>query len=118
VGVKNVIGAVVLATTLIIALIVALRRWYEFRGWYTWPTAEATVEAADVRSFKGNYFVDIGYSYAVNSSFVSGCDERSFSSEADASAYADGIRGRRVVIRFNPKNLERSRIDDCPVAPS
>lgn len=52
-----------LAAGLIYVLATLLRRWYMFRGWQQWPIAEATVEAAEVHPFRGNYFVNIGYSY-------------------------------------------------------
>jgi hypothetical protein len=45
--VKNVIAGIVLAAGLIVVLAVSLRRRYIFRGWQSWPTAEATVEAAE-----------------------------------------------------------------------
>jgi hypothetical protein len=97
-------------------LAASLRRWYIFRGWHSWPSAEATVESAEVRVDRGTYFVDIGYSYVVNGSYSSGWEQRTFSwREAEADAYAASIRGQKVVIRFNPRNPKRSRIDQAPV---
>ena len=113
---KNIIAGIVLAAGLIVVLAVSLRRRYIFRGWHSWPTAEATAEAAEVHSERGCYFVDIGYSYAVNGSFETGWDARSFSGQAEAEDYAASIRAQKVVIRFNPKNPERSRIDQEPVS--
>jgi len=112
-----IIGGIVLAAALIVVLADSLRRRYIFRGWQSWPTAQATVEAAEVRSVKGDYFVNIGYSYAVSGAFKTGWDARGFPGEAEAEDYAASIRGQKVVIRFNPKNPERSRID-APVSVS
>jgi uncharacterized protein DUF3592 len=114
--VKNLLPGIVLDAGLIVVLAVALRRRYIFRGWQSWPTAEAMVEAAEVRSERGCYFVDIGYSYAVNGSFKTGWDARSFSGQAEAEDYAASIRAQKVVIRFSPKNPECSRIDQEPVS--
>ena len=113
---KNVIGGIALAAVVIFFLALLLRRRCTFRGSQSWPTAQATVEAAEVRSFRGDYFVNIGYSYAVNGSFKTGWDERSFSGETEAEDYAASIRGQKVVVRFNPKNPERSRIDEEAVS--
>jgi hypothetical protein len=66
--------------------------------------------------YRGTYFVDIGYSYAVNGSYTGGREERMFSHEPEAEAYAASIRGQKVIIRFNPKNPERSRIDQASVS--
>jgi hypothetical protein len=117
--VKNLIGLIVLAAGLIVVLAVSLRRSYIFRGWQSWPTAEATVETAEVRVYRGTYSVSIGYSYAVDGSYTTGWEERMFSSrEAEAEAYAATIRGQKVLIRFNPKNPERSRIDQTSASVS
>ena len=62
------------AEVIVSVLAASLRRWYIFRGWHSWPSAEATVETAEA------YFVDIGYSYAVNGSYTSGWEQRTFSS--------------------------------------
>jgi hypothetical protein len=115
--VKIVLAGIIFAAALTSVLAASLRRRYVLRGWHSWPTAEATVETAEVRVYRGTYFVNIGYSYAANGSFTTGWEERMFSSrEAEAEAYAASIRGQKVVIRFNPKNPERSRIDQAPVA--
>jgi hypothetical protein len=115
---KIAVAGVVFGATLIIFLVLALRDRYLSLGWKSWPTAEATVEDAKVRAFKGGYWVDIGYSFSVDNSFVTGWDQRNTSGQAEAEAYAANIRGQKVVIRFNPKNPERSRIDDDQVASS
>ena len=115
--VKIVLAGIIFATALTFVLAASLRRRYVLRGWHSWPTAEATVETAEVRAYRGTYVVNIEYSYAVNGSFTTGWEERMFSSrEAEATAYAASIRGQKLVIRFNPKNPERSRIDHEPVA--
>jgi hypothetical protein len=116
--VKNVIALIMLALVVIVILAESLRRRYMISGWQSWPTVQATVEAAEVRSFKGDYFVNIGYSYAVNGSFKTGWDERSFSGETEVEDYAASIRGQKEIIRFNPKNPDRSRIDGEAVSVS
>lgn len=108
---KIALAGIIFAAAPTYALASLLRRWYTFRGSEQWPIAEATVEAAEVHSFKGNYFVKIGYSYQLNSSFMTGWGERSFSGEDEADTFATSIRGQKVTIRFNPKYPERSRID-------
>jgi hypothetical protein len=113
------LAGIIFAAGLTYVLVVSLRRRYMFRGWHSWPIAEATVETAGVRVYRGTYSVSIGYSYAVNGSYTTGWEEKMFSSrEAEAEAYAASIRGQKVVIRFNPKNPERSRIDQSPVSVS
>ena len=115
--VKIAFAGMIFAAGLTYVLAVSLRRRYKFRGWNSWPVAEATVETADVRVYRGTYSVSIGYSYAVNGSYTTAWEERMFSSrEAEAEAYAASIRGQKVVIRFNPKNPECSRIDQASSA--
>jgi hypothetical protein len=117
--VKIAFAGIIFAAGLTYILVVSLRRRYTFRGWHSWPIAEATVETAEVRLYRGTYSVRIGYSYAVNGSYTTGWDERMFSSRgSEAEAYAATIRAQKVVIRFNPKNPERSRIDQAPVSVS
>lgn len=116
---KIAFAGVIFAAALTYVLAATLRRRYIFRGWHEWPIAEATVETAEVGVYHGSYFVDIGYSYAVNGSYYGGWEERMFSShEAEAEAYASSIRGQKIVIRFNPENPERSRIDQASVSVS
>ena len=113
---KNVIAGIVLAAALIVALAYWLRRRHICRGWQSWPTAQATVEAAEVRALKGNFFVEIGYSYAVNGSYKTGWHAMSCSGQAEAEDYAASIRGQKVIIRFNPNNPECSRLDQEPIS--
>ena len=114
--VKIAVAGIIFAAGLTYVLAVSLRPRYVFRGWHSWPIAEATVETAEVRVYRGTYSVNIGYSYAVNGSYTTGWEERMFSSrEAEAEAYAASIRGQKVVVRFNPRNPKRSRIDEPPV---
>ena len=116
--VKIALTGIIFAAGLTYVLAVSLRERYTFRGWHSWPSAEATVETAQVRFYRGTYSVNLAYSYAVDGSYRTGSEERMFSSrEAEAEAYAARIRGQRVVIRFNPKNPERSRIDKASASP-
>jgi uncharacterized protein DUF3592 len=113
--VKIVFAGIVFAAGLTYVLAVSLRRRYLSRGWHSWPIAEATVESAEVRVYRGTYSVNIGYSYAINGTYTTGWEERMFSSrESEAEAYAAGIRGQKVIVRLNPKNPERSHIDRAP----
>jgi hypothetical protein len=117
--VKIALAGIIFAAGLTDVLAVSLHRRYIFRGWHSWPIAEATVETAEVRVYRGTYSVSIGYSYVVNGSYMTGWEEKMFSSrEAEAEAYVANIRGQKVVIRFNPKDPERSRIDQAPVSVS
>lgn len=68
-----------------------------------------------MRLYRGTYSVNVGYSYAVNGSYTTGWEEKMFSShQAEAEAYAANVRGQKAVVRFNPKNPERSCIDQAP----
>jgi len=117
--VKIALAGIIFAAGLTYVLTVSLHRRNIFRGWHSWPSAEATVETAEVRVYRGTYSVNIGYSYAVNGSYTTGWEERMFSShEGEAEAYAASIRGQKVVVRFDPKNPKRSRIDQPPVSVS
>jgi hypothetical protein len=114
---KIALAGIIFAAGLAYGLSVSLRRRYIFRGWHSWPITEATVETAEVHAFRGTYSVNIGYSFEVNGSYMTGWEEKMFSSrETEAEAYAVSIRGQKVVIRFNPKNPARSRIDQAPVS--
>ena len=111
-GAKLVLASIIFAVGLAYFLAVSLRRQYISRGWRSWPTAEATVETAEVRVYRGTYSVNIGYSYAVDGSYTTGWEEKTFSSRGtEAEAYAARIQGQKLVIRFNPECPQRSRID-------
>ena len=117
--VKIALAGIIFAAGLTYVLVVSLRRRCVFRGWQSWPSAEATVETAEVRVYRGTYFVTVGYLFAVNGSYATGWEEKMFSSrEAEAEAFAASVRGQKAVIRFNPKNPGRSRIDRVPIFPS
>ena len=117
--VKIALAGIIFAAGLTYVVVVSLRPRNVFGGWHSWPIAEATVESAEVHVYRGTYLVTVGYSFAVNGSYTTGWEEKMFSSrEAEAEAFAASIRGQKAVIRFNPKNPDRSRIDRVPIFPS
>ncbi|MGB8885129.1 MAG: DUF3592 domain-containing protein [Candidatus Korobacteraceae bacterium] len=95
------------------AAILQYRSWQEFKGWHSWPMAEATVEDADVREIRGrhnHYFVvDLTYSYVVSGEYYSGRFTRDFGDEPEAWDYANRVRGTKAVIHYHSHHPGRSK---------
>jgi hypothetical protein len=112
---ENAVAGIVIAAALIVVLADSFRRRYIFRGWHSWPIAEATVEAAEVRAYRGDYFVDIGYSYAVNSSFMTEWDARVFLARPKRKPTPPVFGGKRLSFG-SILRIQNLRIDQGPVS--
>lgn len=110
-------GLVIAVPILLIAVacgaIVEYRRWQKFKGWHSWPVAEATVEGVDVREVRtrhNHYFAaELAYSYVVNGEYHSGRFTRDFGDESEALDYANRVRGTKAVIHYHPNHPGRSK---------
>jgi hypothetical protein len=102
-----------LVTVAVLATLDFLHR-RELRGSASWPTAQATVESADVREVRtrhSHYFrAELAYSYKINGSYYSGRFTRDFADESQAWDYAKRARAKTVGVRFHPKKFEPSRL--------
>ena len=92
-------------------------QWRRFRGWQSWPLAQGHVEEStsrEVRTRNSHYWVvEVAYSYEISGQFYSGRFTRDFFHERDASEFETQMRGRNVLIRYNPQAVERSRLDSA-----
>ena len=97
-----------------------LTRWRNFRGWRSWPVAQGHVEEADVREIRTRYshfwVVELAYSYTISSQYYSGRFTRDFTREQDASEYATAMCGGKVLVRYDPEHIERSKLDSTSEA--
>ena len=86
----------------------------KFRGWESWPPANGCVEQVGVEAKstgKGPYYVaNIGYSYWVDGECYGGVHTESFTYEIEAIQYADTKRGGSLIVHYNPKRVELSRV--------
>jgi hypothetical protein len=92
------------------------------RALSSWIPATARVELASyarpsgLRQFfsnrKNRLIAEIAYSYEVEGVRHAGTYTREFQIEAEAADFIRDLRGRSVVIRFNPRNSSRSTLPD------
>jgi hypothetical protein len=99
-------------TTAIVVLVVSLvvgvgaeagarfsRRWWLKRA-QAWPITQAHVESGKVLQLEG----EIAYSYFVNGEYHSGFHKRQFKSEEEAFAFVDALKGKTVLVNYDPGN--------------
>jgi len=119
-GTTLVIGVLVLVATAGPLAIWQMMRWRNFRGWRSWPVAQGHVEEANVREIRTRYSyywaVEVAYSYAIDSQYYSGRFTRDFAREQDASEYATAMRGGKVLVRYDPEHVDRSKLDSTSQA--
>ncbi len=92
----------------------AVARFLRSRRVRHWPVTMGRVESHRVhaQSEKG-YLAEIGYSYSIMSEFYSGFYERRVAREKAADAlFAACPKGTVVTIHYDPKNPERSEMED------
>src|SRR6266850_4688845 len=70
----------------------------------SWPSAMGIIEASEVceRESKSNtwYEVELRYSYKVEGEYYSGRYKRKFDDEESADAFAKGMQGSPITVRY------------------
>jgi hypothetical protein len=91
----------------------------KFRGSATWPTTQGTIEASNVREVRTRsghcYLAEMSYSYLIDNEYYSGGFTREFESESEAWDYANEARTKNVVVKFNSKKPDCSRVEKAPL---
>ena len=85
-------------------------------GVQNWPLSEGRIESSTVAQERESalwyllptYVSEIGYSYAVRGQYYSGQIYRKFFREQSARRFADKMRGKCVLIRYQPNSPEVS----------
>lgn len=81
----------------------------------TWLTVHGTVEACDIFTV-GNaetriwYQVEVSYSFVAAGEYRSGHHIRQFDREESAEAFVDAIKGRQVLVNYDPRDPETSSL--------
>jgi Protein of unknown function (DUF3592) len=68
-----------------------------------WPSADAVVQSATIKSYKG-YYVEISYRYYVAQEYRYGKYRRHFRKKDQAEIFAESIRGRSLPVRYRQDN--------------
>jgi hypothetical protein len=107
----------ILVTGVLVAF--AVENWlHPFRRWslrraQNWPMAQAHVESGSVPQYDedGRHSYcrgEIAYSYSVNGEYYSGFHSRSFDKEEEAWAFVGALKGRTILVHYNPGSHEDS----------
>jgi hypothetical protein len=106
--------AVVVAATALFATVAAVQTWARpFRRWRQkraahWPMTQARVESWNVAPVGGGedgyYRGEIAYSYSVSDEFWPGFCAREFDTETGAWAFVDALKGKTVLVNYDPGN--------------
>jgi len=78
-----------------------------------WVTIQGRVGSATVRAQHGYipyYLVSVTYTYVPNGEYYSGCYERTFLKKNSAETFASNVKGRMVLVRYQPQQPERSAL--------
>lgn len=97
-----------------------MQRWWKARTLH-WPTAEGRIEDASVEkssrmSHDGGYQGVLRYSYAANGDTYAGAYTRQFTSEEEADEYVHDLKGRTVMVSWNPLRPSQSTLQENAIA--
>jgi hypothetical protein len=110
-GIDPVAALIIGASGAWIAGSLVIRR-LRLRNGRSWPTTDGVIQNADVREHRtrsAQWFVaEVPYSYQVNGKLYFGRFTKTFDYETDAREYKERLWGKRIVVRFNPRRIERS----------
>lgn len=77
-----------------------------------WPLADSTFEFGEPCTEQAVvldiWFCDVSYSYSVNGEFFSGRSRIRVRNEEEADALIRDLKGKRVRVRYSPKNAAKS----------
>jgi hypothetical protein len=91
-----------------------------------WPVAQATVESGSVTVNGGGegqrrfYIVELSYSYRVANEYWAGILERAFDEENQACDFVDAMKGKTLLIHYDPENAGTSHVPEsslCAILP-
>ncbi len=108
---------------ILISVVAAVRRLLVRRASQSWPSVLGSVEFTSVLDNRGRskliypYVLHIAYSYVAAGERYSGFHEQRYRSEADADALAGGLKGRGLMVRYNPGRPDQSVAELMSSAP-
>src|SRR5882724_6537102 len=98
-------------------------RWLQRKRAAAWPVADGRIESVGVSkpsfSFttkRGYYVAELGYSYSVAGTLNSGRYKRDFPTEQEADEFVRDLRGKAVVVHYNPVKLSGSALFEPDIA--
>lgn len=102
-------------------------RWFRRRQASSWPTAPGRIESVAVKPKKQflafttprgrapAFTAELTYSYSVEGHHYSGYYEREFGSEEEGSEFLRDLRGKSVIVSYNPRNAAKSALSEDAV---
>jgi Protein of unknown function (DUF3592) len=87
------------------------QRWWQNRAMAGWPATEATIQWGKVHQDGRKLWAEFTYSYFVGE-YRSGTYLRRFRKEEDAEAFIRQAKDKRVQIRYDSSNPDRSVVLD------
>jgi Protein of unknown function (DUF3592) len=69
-----------------------------------WPSTDGVVQSLQVKPRSGGYWVIASYRYYVQQEYRYGEYRRHFRKKAAAQSFADAVRGRTLLVRYNPND--------------
>lgn len=104
-----------------------LWRWSQRQRARSWPTTSGQIESVTVseakRSFFSNsprgssplYVAELGYSYSTGGKVETGSYKREFGTEGEAAEFSRDLKGKPVVVHYNPSKPSSSAISETSI---
>ncbi len=104
-----------------------LWRWFQRNRASTWPTVSSQIESVTVSEAKRSFFstsprgsspsyvAELGYSYSTAGNVEAGFYKREFGTEGEASEFARDLKGKPVVVHYNPNKPSASTLSEASI---
>jgi len=104
-----------------------LWRWLQRNRAGTWPTVSGQIESVTVSEAKRSFFsssprgsstsyvAELGYSYSTAGNVEAGFYKREFGTEGEASEFVRDLKGKPVVVHYNPNKPSGSTLSDASI---
>jgi hypothetical protein len=104
-----------------------LWRWFQRNRASTWPTASGQIESVSASEAKRSFFstsprgsspsyvAELGYSYSTAGNIEAGFYRREFGTEGEASEFVRELKGKPVVVHYNPNKPSASTLSETSI---
>ena len=103
-----------------------LWRWIQRYRANRWPTTTGEIQSTSLSQVKKTFFspayrspafvAELGYSYSAAGQAATGVYRRNFGIEAEAMDFLRDLKGKPVIVHFNPDRPQRSSLTEDAVA--
>ena len=94
-------------------------QWYRRQQVQGWPIAQGRIESVEVKPPQkrgGPARAELAYSYSLEGQYYSGYYNREFGSEDEGLEFVRDLKGKSVVVSYNPRNSAKSLLSEGAVA--